>query len=272
MTYNVATALASSPNPYSSPPATTFTPSDGMSAFIALDYAHNILWMSGGSGIIGVNSGSSGTIPTLETAVTSNVAGLAVDSSGNVYVCVNSSSIEIFPYGSTTATTTISLGFTNNCHGLAVDSGGNIYIADPYTNGVEVIAAPGLAAGSISATFSRQITSAAAGTSKAWNIAVDSSGQIYLVDSTKNEIFVFAAGVSSGSSTPLTVINAFSGGTVSGIAIDANNNVLASDLYQILIFTPLQISNAISGSTSVLYADETITNASFTTAVGIAAH
>ena len=273
MTFSINTALAVAPSPDSNAPTTSFTPAGGVSAYIALDYTHNILWMGGGSGIIGVNSGSSGTLPTLETdSVPLGAGGLAVDSAGNVYVCAGSATIQIFAYGSTTATTTMSLG-SDNCHGIAVDTSGNIYAADPSNENIYVIAAPGVNAGTVSPNITRTITAAAGGFSKAWNIAVDSTGKIYLADPTKDDLFVYAAGTTNAASaTPATTITANNGGTLNSVAIDANNNVLAPNLYQILLFKASSVSSAITNATNVTTVDEIITNGNLTNAVGIAAH
>jgi hypothetical protein len=204
---------------------------------------------------------------------------MATDTFGNLYVCLNNfpnQYVYIYPWGSTSVGTQAQLLAGQSCSGIAVDGAGYIYVADNTNQAVEVFAPPGLNAGSVVATNTRTITQAQGGFTTLWRLALDSLGRIYVVDSniSSNKIWVMAAGTTNAAaSTPLTSISAFGGGTVQGVAVDANNNVVATDIYNVLLFTSGQINSAISGSTTVFYANEQINNPSaFTGASGIAAH
>ena len=70
---------------------------------------------------------------TLKTKITtgiSNPLGLAMDTSGNLYVSNYPASITVYPFGSTSPSKTITCSCMSDPFGLALDGSGNLYIAD----------------------------------------------------------------------------------------------------------------------------------------------
>ena len=217
--------------------------------------------------------------------------GLAIDSSGGLYVCDwENHRVLYYPSGSTTATRVYGQGgsFTSNTlnnggisanslnspRGLAVDSSGGLYIADRSNNRVLYYAS-----GSTTSTRvygqSGSFTTASASSVTAdtlnipSSVAVDSSGGVYIVSGSRVLYYT------SGSTTATRVygqggsfnsgiannggISADSLNQASGVALDATGDLYIADTYNFrVLFYP-------SGSTTAtrVYGQ----NGSFTTAV-----
>ena len=147
--------------------------------------------------------------------------GIAVDSSGNVYVAdtANSTIRKIPVSGATTTTlagTALSTGTTNGQgstarfnfpQGVAVDSSGNVYVADTGNNLIRKITSGGL------------VSTLATGFNVPTAVAVDSSGNLYVADYGTNTIKkVTSAGVVT------TIAGSLAPGAASGIGLRATFN------------------------------------------------
>ncbi|HUO05603.1 MAG TPA: hypothetical protein VMU16_10450 [Candidatus Binataceae bacterium] len=197
-------------------------------------------------------SGSSGNIPptaTISGGLTglSFPAGVAVDTTGNVYVTngatAGAGTVTIYPanrWGNIQPTTTINGGLTNlNLpQGIALDTAGNIYVVNNGNNTVTVYAPLGsLPAPNANVAPILTISGGNTGLNNPAGIAVDPSGYIYVTN--------FVAGVSSltifppmGSpgntypnQTPVVAIGAPITGlnNPQGIALDSSQNIYVAN-------------------------------------------
>ena len=147
------------------------------------------------------NANGTGTAATFDAP-----AGVAVDSSGNVYVAEygNNDIRKITPDGVVTLFAGSTAGPTGMGHangtgsaasfwnptGVAVDSAGNVYVADESNNEIRMITPAGAVttfAGSTTAGNTNG-TGAGASFSAPNGIAIDSSGNLWVTDSGNNEI------------------------------------------------------------------------------------
>ena len=129
-------------------------------------------------------------------------------------------------------------------YGVAVDSSGNIYVADAYNNLIRKITSGGAVttfAGSGSAGATN-----ATGTSASFHnpegVAVDSSGNVYVADTTNHLIrkitparvvSTFAGTGSPGSNNGAATVATFN--NPSGVAVDPSGNVYVADASNHLI-------------------------------------
>jgi len=155
--------------------------------------------------------------------------GVAVDSSGNVYVADagNNTVNEIVAVGGVipgSPTFNVLGGSFNQPSSLAVDGSGNVYVADAGNNAVEEIVAVG---GVIPANPT--INTLGSGFSYPTGVAVDGSGNVYVADSENNTVkeIVAVDGVIPDSPTIRTLGSGFS--YPSGVAVDGNGNVYVAD-------------------------------------------
>lgn len=140
--------------------------------------------------------------------------GVAVNSTGTVYVVdVNNKRVVSLPAGSTSQTV---LPFTglNGPEGAAVDSSGALYIADTYNKRVLKLAA-GAASPDV-LPFN--------GLDSPTDVAVDSARNVYVTDFKINKVFKLEAGTSNQTVLPFTGIN-----TPEGVAVDSNGTVFICD-------------------------------------------
>ena len=203
-------------------------------------------------------------------------AGVAVDSSGNVYVADfgNHKIRKITPQGvvTTYATATTALYYTPM--DVAVDSSGNVYVADSNLHKILKITPAGVVS-----TFAGDGTHGYAdgtGTAAKFNrpagVAVDSSGNVYVADTNNYKIRKI---------TPQGVVTTLAGAGIAGyagfyapdgVAVDSSGHVYVADLgiHKILKITPAGVVSTLAGDGTQGYADGTGTAAKFNRPAGVA--
>jgi sugar lactone lactonase YvrE len=147
----------------------------------------------------------------------SGPSGVALDSSGNVYVADTlNSAVKKIPVGciSATCVTTLGSGFSGP-RGIWVDGSENVFVADTGNNAIkEIVAAGGYTT----------INTLGSGFNHPQAIALDGSGNVYVADTGNNAVKVIV--------TPVyTTVNTIGSGFKSpaGVAVDTNFNVFVAD-------------------------------------------
>ena len=229
-------------------PGTTAVGSDG-SVYIA-DSGNNRIRKVSTNGVITTIAGTgipgfAGDGGAAFSAQLDNPSGVAVDSSGNVYVADTYNNV-IRKISSLGVITTIAgLGYSDYSGdggpatnatfyfpgGVALDSAGNIYVADTYNNAIREIFTNGIintVAGNNTASYygdGGPATAAALDTP--YGLALDAIGNIYIAD-TYNSVIreVNTSGV-------ITTISATSGPVYGpyGVAVDGGGNIYIADTY-----------------------------------------
>ncbi len=251
-----------------------------------------------GSGVTGSADGT-GTAASFTAPF-----GIAVDSSGNVYVADTFSNLirKITPAGVVTTFAggggsgavgsgaddgTGTAASFNAPFGIAVDSSGNVYVADSMNNLIRKITPAGvvttLAGGGGSGAVGSGAddgTGTAASFSSPYGIALDSSDNVYVADSVNNLIRkITPAGVvttlagSGGFGADNGTGAAASFDTPTSIAVDSSGNVYVADMMNDLIrkITPDGVVTTLAGSSTFGDTDGIGTAASFNIPYGIAA-
>ena len=239
-------------------------------------------------------SGAAGSLDGAGAAATFYFpAGIAVDSSGNVYTAdrTNNKIRRIAPGGAvTTVAGTGAAGSADGPgnaatfsmpYGVAVDGSGNVYVADSMTNKVRKITAAGIVstfAGSGSfASTNGTGTAAAFGTPH--GIATDLAGNVYVADTYDNMVrkITPAAAVTTlaGAGAAGTVDGAGALGTFSNpsnVAVDGSGNVYVvdNDGNKVRKVTPGGVVTTLAGSGSGASVDGTGSAASFNNPWGVA--
>jgi sugar lactone lactonase YvrE len=179
--------------------------------------------------------------------------GLALDSSGNLYVAdKGNDEIRVISTGgavTTLAGTAGSIGTTdgtgaaarfNQPTGVAVASGGTLYVADSVNNTIRKISSGG-AVTTFAGTAGKAGSTDATGTSALFNqpygVAVDSSGNVYVADFGNYTIRMITSGgvVTTFAGTAGSAGSADGTGTAArfnqpiGIAVDGSGNVYVAD-------------------------------------------
>ena len=164
-----------------------------------------------------------------------NPIGIALDSSGNIYVADNSGSgsVTVYPAGSSgNAAPSVTITGTNTglsaAHYIALDSSGKMYVTDGSGDTVNIFSAG--ATGNVApiATISGPDT----GLQGADGIAVDSSGNIYVVNNNGDSVTVYPPD-SNGDETPSATISGADTGIHDpiGIALDSRGNIYVASTH-----------------------------------------
>jgi len=181
--------------------------------------------------------------------------GVAVDSSGNVYIAdygthrvekvTPSGTLSVFAGTGTGGAPTAGPATSSNLYypaAVAVDSSGNVYIADFSNRRVEKVTPSGTLS-VFAGTGNRGVSTAGPATSSdmygPYGVAVDSSGNVYIGDYRNNTVLrvtpsgtlsIIAGTGTSGVPTagPATSSNL---NRPTGVAIDSSGNVYIADLY-----------------------------------------
>ena len=218
-----------------------------------------------------------------------NIAGIAVDASGNVYVA-DRGNHKIRKISSTGLVTTLAgstSGFAdgngtsaqfNFPNGVALDNSGNVYVADIANHKIRKISAAGVVttlAGSV-AGFSDG-SGTAAKFSSPYGLAVDNSGNVYVADTGNTKIRKIS---------PIGLVSTLAGSTIGfadgngtaaqfsepyDIDFDAIGNVYVADMSnnKIRKISQTGVVTTLAGST-VGFADGTATIAQFNLPFGLA--
>lgn len=235
-----------------------------------------------GSGLPPVGS----TNGTGTAASFNSPSGVAIDSSGNVYVADQSNhkirkitaagEVSTFA-GSDASGSTDGPGTVASFWGpsaVAVDVSGNVYVADSINNKIRKITSAGVVStlagsGSVGST---NATGAAASFNGPKGVAVDSSGNVYVADSSNHKIRkITAAGVVSTLAGSGSVGSANATGAAasfnrpSGVTVDSSGNIYVADFsnQKIRKITATGVVSTFAGSGSVGNANATGAAASF---------
>ncbi len=211
---------------------------------------------------IGSNTGPQGGAPIASIKGGSTnleePEGIALDSSSNIYVADENGDVAIFPPVGTgawvagppatysVAPTLTIIGSETGLEsptGVALNSSNKIYVADNVAYSLFVYPALGSSTGTLNeAPGSDTISTATTtGLSQPEGVALDSVGNIYVVDSFLASVFVYPAG--NGNAAPTAII----GGNLTGmedpvaIALDSSGNIYVVDPIAIgvFVFPPL---------------------------------
>ena len=217
-----------------------------------------------GNGIAGfVGDGSAATNPGAELNLP---AGMAKDSSGNIYI-VDGGNCVVREVAASTGILSTVVGTPDRCgysgdngvatsaqlngpNGIAIDAENNLYISEYYNCSVRKVNAQTkiittyVGTGTGSCGYNGDGESTSAEINRPQGVALDGFGNLYIADANNNRIrkvdanFGFIttiAGDGSGSYTPDGVATAVVINNPQGVAADANGNVFFSDTYNDLV-------------------------------------
>jgi len=236
------------------------------------DSRNNLIRKISPTGVVSTLAGSvslGNTNGTGTTATLFNPTGVAVDSSGNIYVAdSNNNEIrKITPAGSVSTLAGGNPGNTNgtgtaatfnNPTGVAVDTNGNIYVADRANNQIRKITPTGLVSTLAGSGSFGNANGSGTSASFAYpvGVAVDTRGNVYVADTGNYEIrkITPAGMVSTLAGGNMGIINgnstAASFGNIQGVAVDSSGNVYVAESFDIRLITPAGQVSTFSGSSN----------------------
>jgi sugar lactone lactonase YvrE len=161
-------------------------------------------------------SSSGYTESIVSTSSLFDPSAIAVDGAGNLYIADagNGRILKETPSAGSYVETVVPTSTLNYASGVAVDGGGNVYVSDSNNNRVLI---ERLVAGNYTESVIPASTHGPSG------IAVDESGDIYLVDG-GNKVLIES--LSSGSYTESTIPSNATG--ITTVAVDGNDNIYIS--------------------------------------------
>ena len=187
------------------------------------------------------SAGSTGNISPADTISGAKTGlekplGIALDSSLNIYVTNSGPSVTVYSEGSSGNVSPIATieGDKTDLDGpigVTLDSDNKIYVVDEPSSSVTIYPAVGDSTGTLNEAPSAAIsTTMTTGLTHPQEIALDSTGNIYVADDFASSVFIYPAG-SNGNAVPTAII---SGGTTNltspyGIALDATGNIYVAD-------------------------------------------
>ena len=242
-----------------------------------------------------IAGGSKGTNDGAESAAQfSNPEGVAVDSSGNIYVAdeANNAIRQITPSGTNWIVTTIAGGSNaafSGPTGIAVDNATNLYVADQFNQTIRKLT-PGTnwmvttLAGQQGVSGANDGTNAGARFHNPTGVAVDSAGNLFVADEFNNSIRKITL---EGTNWVVNTIAGSDGGYAdgtntaarffgpSGVAVDESDRVYVADQFNntIRLITPTGtkwVVTTIAGQVNAGASNGLGTNALFTSPVGVA--
>jgi hypothetical protein len=229
---------------------------------VAVDSGGNVyVAVQGSSAVVEIVAGTGGAAPgavninsTVNTLGSgfSYPVGVAVDSSGNVYVADGNWTVKEIVAGtggaapgtvnSNSTVNTLGSGF-NYPEGIAVDLRGNVYVADRGHIAVkEIVAGTGGAApGTVNANSTINTLNGTGVFNNPRCVAVDSGGNVYVADAGNRAVYEMVAG--TGTAAPGTVnasstLKTLGSGFLSpvGVAVDSGGNVYVADQYNNAVY------------------------------------
>jgi IPT/TIG domain/NHL repeat/GYF domain 2 len=272
---------------------------DGSGNVYVADFYNNTIRKITPAGVVTTLAGTAGTSGS--TDGTGSAArfripyGVAVDSSGNVYVAdtYNQTIRKITPAGvvTTLAGTAGSWGSVDGTGsaarfaspvGVAVDGSGNVYVADSGNHTIRKITPAGVVttlAGTAGSVGSADGTGSAAQFNFPRGVAVDGSGNVYVADTNTIRKITPAGVVTTLAGTAGTSGSADGTGSAArfysprGVAVDGSGNVYVADTFNSTIrkITPAGVVTTLAGTAgSVGSADGTGSAARFDDPSGVA--
>ncbi len=157
--------------------------------------------------------------------------GMAVDTSGNVYIAEYSGNAvykETLQGSGSYVRSTVASGFAIGPVGLAVDGAGNVYV------GLDIGSGASLLKETLQGNGSYVQSQIGSGLDSVYGVAVDSGGNVYAVNNAGPETVLKF--IPSGSTYTSSVIFTSPGGTLAGLALDNSGNLFVAKEYTSTVY------------------------------------